>query len=240
MTLHDGLLLLGVVVALYLYDSALLLYHNEVLLIATSRGYRVSAGSGIELGGRHVFVPAPFSPHRIAFRLSWPGQGVYAGAGQALRFRRVRIASAALAPWIFSLLALFAIGLPYVLFVSGNVEALLAWAAAVYAVILVTLWQVYRLRKALNMSRRAVLAIALDALLCAPFALNIVRKIGLRQQSDVDLRVLASTALSSAALDELTAILRQRIQASLHFIEPDDAQARALGAYLAYFEGLRP
>jgi hypothetical protein len=38
MILHDGLLLLGGVVALYLYDSALLLYHNDLVLIVRRNG----------------------------------------------------------------------------------------------------------------------------------------------------------------------------------------------------------
>jgi hypothetical protein len=239
MTLHDGLLLLGGVVTLYLYDSVLLLYHNEMVLVGAGRSCRISAGSDIELGGRHVFVPSPLLPHRTLFRVSWPQQGNYAGAAQVMRFRRVRIALAVVAPWVLSLLLLFVVGLPCVLFVSGSATALLVWVVLVYAVILMALVQVYRFRKALNLSRRAVLAIALDSLLCAPFALNIVRKIGLRQHLDVDLRVVAKTVLSPPALNELVAILRQRIHISLGFIEPDGEVARALGAYLNYFERLR-
>jgi hypothetical protein len=240
MTLHDGLLLLGGVVALYLYDSALLLYHNEIVVIGECRGYRVSAGSGFELGGRHVFLPQPFCPHQSLFRLSWPQQGVLPDGAQAIRMRRVRVALAMLAPWTWLLFLLFVAGLPYALFVSGHIEVLLAWIATVYGVILATLALVYRLRKALNLSGRAVAAIALDALLCAPFALNIIRKIGLRQHFHVDLRAVARTVLPDAAIRELTAILRQRIHTSLGFIEPDQAASHALGAYLEYFEGLSP
>ncbi|GLQ48992.1 hypothetical protein ACFFJT_02130 [Dyella flava] len=240
MTSHDGLLLLGGVVVLYLYDSALLLYHNEIMLIGVRRGYRVSAGSGFEFGGRHVFLPQPLFPHQPLFRLSWPLQGVYGGDTQAIRFRRVRVALAAVSPWTLILLLLFALGLPFVLFVSASVEALLAWIATVYAVIVMMLVQVYRHRKALNLSGRAVAAVALDALLCAPFALNIVRKIGLRQHFQVDLRMVARTVLPAVAIHELTAILRERIHISLGFLEPGDADASTLVAYLDDVEGLHP
>jgi hypothetical protein len=238
MSLHDGLLLLGGVVVLYLYDSALLLYHNEIVLIGTRSGYRVSAGSGFEFGGRHVFLPQPLLPHQTLFRLSWPRQGVYASDTQPVRFHRVRVALAAVSPWACLLLLLFAVGLPYVLFVSGRVEALLAWIAAVYAVIVMTMVQVYRYRKALNLQRRAVAAIALDALLCAPFALNIVRKIGLRQHFQVDLRTVAKTVLPPLTIQELITIMRERIHTSLGFLEPGEADFRTLAAYLADFEGL--
>ncbi|MBE1159419.1 hypothetical protein [Dyella acidiphila] len=237
MSLHDGLLLLGGVVALYLYDSALLLYHNEIVLIGAGGSYRVSAGSGLELGGRHVLLPSPWLPHQPLFRLSWPQQGVYAHEPQSMRNRRVRIGLTAVAPWVLVLLILFGAGLPCVLFVSGRLDVLLAWITLVYAVIVLALLQVYRHRKALNLSGRAVAAIALDALLCAPFALNIVRKIGLRQKLDVDLRTVAKS-LPAPALAELTVILRQRIHTSLGFVEPGDAATHTLTAYLAAFEEL--
>jgi hypothetical protein len=82
-------------------------------------------------------------------------------------------------------------------------------------------------------------AIALDALLCAPFALNIVRKIGLRQHFDGDLRVVAATRFSPRALDDLADVLHRRIHASLNFIEPDAPAFQALNTYLHNVEALR-
>ena len=185
MVLHDGLLLLGGVVVLYLYDSALLLYHNEIVVIGGRKGCRVSGGSSFEFRGRRVFLPLPLCPHQPLFRLSWPEDGVFEGRTQTLRYRRTRMALAALAPWMWLLLILFVAGLPYALFVSRDVAALLMWIVAVYSVILATLAQVYVSRKALHLSARAVASLAMDALLCVPFALNIVRKIGLRDRKSV-------------------------------------------------------
>lgn len=238
MTLHDGWLLLGGVVGLYLYDSALLLFHNEIVLVGRRRGYGVSAGSSLMLAGRHVFLPLPLCPHQPLFRLSWPEAGRFVGEGKTLRIARVRIALSAMSYWMLLLLVLFAVGLPYVLLVARDPRLLLAWIALVYAVIVTILLYVYRYRKALNLTRRAVMAVALDALLCAPFALNIVRKIGLRQSLNVDLRVVAKTMLSVDAVNELATMLRQRIHIMLGFIEPDDAQSLALTAYLNDLEAL--
>lgn len=239
MTWHDGLLLLGGIVALYLYDSALLLYHNEIVIVSGRRGCRVSGGSTFELRGRHVFLPNPLCPHRPLFRLSWPGYGQCSGGMQPLRSHRVIVALSATAPWMLLLLFLFAVALPYTLFVARNMEALLAWIVSVYAVIVFTMLHVYRYRKALHLSRRDVGAVALDALLCAPFALNIVRKIGLRQHFDGDLCALAATRFSPQAVDDLAGVLRERIQGSLHFIEPDAPAFDALNTYLHHIEGLR-
>lgn len=156
-----------------------------------------------------------------------------------MRSRRTRVALSVIAPWTLLLLMLFVIGLPYTLFASSSLAALLAWIVAVYAVIVVTMIHVYRYRKALNLSGRAVMAIALDAVLCAPFALNIVRKISLRQRFDVDLHSLAATMLPSPAVHDLTDILGQRIKVSLGFVEPDSTESHALNAYLNSFEDLR-
>lgn len=237
MILHDGWLLLGGVVALYLYDSALLLYHNELVLVSRRGGCRVSGGSAFELGGRRVFLPHPFSPHQPLFRLSWPARGVFEGDALPNRSLRVRVALTVLTPWMLLLLVLFVSGLFCLLFISNDAMALLAWVVAIYGVIVVTLLHVYRYRKALNLSRRAVAAIALDAMLCAPFALNIVRKISLRQHADVDLRA-AAMRLPPAALGDLSRILRERIQVSRGFMEPDSAVSQALAAYLNHIEEL--
>ncbi|WP_233840767.1 hypothetical protein [Dyella sp. 2HG41-7] len=238
MTLHDGWMLLGGVVALYLYDSALLLFHNEIVLVGKRRGYGVSAGSSLVLAGRHVFLPSPLCPHQPLFRMSWSERGQPVEGGKPLRIARVRIALSAMSYWMWLLLTLFVVGLPYVLLVSHDPKLLLAWIASVYTVIVAILMQVYRYRKALNLTRRAVAAVALDALLCAPFALNIVRKIGLRQSLNIDLRVAATSLLPEAAVKQLAAVLRQRIEISLGFIEPGDAQFLALSAYLNDFEAL--
>jgi hypothetical protein len=239
MTLHDVLLLLGGVVAFYLYDSALLLYHNEIVIVSARSGCRVSGGSTFELRGRHVFLPNPLCPHRPLFRLNWPEHGKLSEAGRPASSRRVVVVLSTLAPWMLLLLFLFAVALPYMLLVVQSAQALLAWIATVYAVIIFILFQVHRHRKALNLSGRAVAAIALDALLCAPFALNIVRKIGLRQRFDTDLRVVAATRLSPQAVRDLVGILDERIHASLQFVEPDAPASEALKTYLHHFERLR-
>jgi hypothetical protein len=239
MTPQGAWMLLGGIVILYLYDSALLLFHNELVLIARRGGWRVSGGSGLELAGRHVFLPLPFAPHQPLFRLSWPEQGVPAAQTSVARFRRVAKALSAVAPWTQLLMALFVLGLPCALFVARSYAALLACLVAIYSVIGMTLLQVYRHRRALQLDRRAMAFIASDALLCAPFALNIVRKISLRLHSDVDLRAEAAT-WPSAAQDDLRKLMHERIRITQGFLDPDSAAYRQLDVYLNHFEDSAP
>jgi len=236
MALSEPWVLMAGVLGLYLYDAALLLFHDEVVLEARRRGFVVSGGSSLELGGRHLFMPNPCCPHRVLLRLAWSGT---ASPLQRVRWQRVGFTLAALAPWTWLLLGLFFVGLPCALW-FGSHAVLLGWLLLTYLVIVVMLAQVYRRRKALNLSARAVLALAFDALLCAPFALNIVRKISLRQQAVPDLRRAAASMLTPAQQATLLDLLRGRIRTSLDFVEPGSAASDSLQACLTHFEDNTP
>jgi hypothetical protein len=229
------LLMVGVL-GLYLYDAALLLFHDEVVLEARRHGFVVSGGSTLELGGRHLFVPNPCCPHRVLLRLAWSDA---ASPLQRVRWQRVRFTLAILAPWTWLLLGLFFVGLPCALW-FGSHAVLLGWLLSTYLAIVAMLVQVYRRRKALNLSARAVLALAFDALLCAPFALNIVRKISLRQHAVPDLRRAAASMLPPEQQAALLDLLRGRIRTSLDFAEPGSAASGSLQACLKHFEDNTP
>lgn len=227
------------VVGLYLHDSVLLLFHNEIVLEAKRSGYNVSGGAALEFGGRHVFLPNPCCPHRMLIRLSWAAGGASDVHTQPIRWKRVGCALSAVAPWTWTLFGLFFLGLPCALWLGTN-AVLLSWLALTYLVLATMLMQVWRHRRALNLSRRAVAALAFDVLLCAPFAINIIRKISLRQAPAPDLRAVASSMLSPAENVVLAGILRERIQVSLGFMELGSEAGDALNAYLKHFEDGTP
>lgn len=229
MLLHDQWLLMGAIAGLYLYDSVMLLFHNEVALEACSKGYLVSVGSTLELGGRHLFLPNPCFPHRALARLSWPHGG--SPDWRPVRWKRSLLALSVIAPWTWLLLALFFVGLPCALQFGTDV-VLLGWLLLTYLVIAAMLVQVCRHRKALGLAPRAVVALAVDALLCAPFALNIIRKISLRQASAASLRGFAAAMLSPAENATLAGMLRGRIDISLDHVEPGSEASKTLRGYL--------
>jgi hypothetical protein len=237
MILSDPWMLMGAVLGLYLYDAALLLFHNEVVLEVRRRDFVVSGGSALEFGGRHLFLPNPCCPHRVLLRLAWSAAA--SPPRQRARWQRARLTLVTLAPWTWLLLGLFFVGLPGALWLGTHV-VLLGWLLSTYLVIVAMLVQVYRCRKALNLSARAVLALAFDALLCAPFALNIVRKISLRQEAVPDLRRAASSLLSPIQQTVLLGLLRERIRTSLDFVEPGSAASNSLRACLKHFEDSAP
>ena len=227
--MHDQWLLMLAIACLYLYDSALLLFHNEVVFETRGRSYVLSTGSEMQLRGKHLFVPNPCCPHRRLARLSWPDGGL--ADWRPARWSRARPALALIAPWTWLLLGLFFVALPLAL-AFGTDVLLLAWLVLTYLSIVAMLAHVYHHRTALGLAPRAVLALAVDVLLCAPFALNIIRKISLRQASAATLHGFALSMLSPDERAILTTALEARICTSLDHVEPDSEQAAALRACL--------
>lgn len=227
--LHDQWLLMLAIACLYLYDSALMLFHNEVVLEAVGPRYAVSSGSAIELGRRHLFIPNPCFPHRAMARLSWPDGG--SPDWRPTCWKRSQLALSVIAPWTWLLLGLFFVALPLALGFATDV-VLLLWLALTYLSIVAMLLQVYRHRTALGLAPKVVLALAVDALLCAPFALNMVRKISLQQAHAASLHGFAWSMLSVDERAILAGVLVNRISTSLDHLEPDSEASTRLSAYL--------
>jgi hypothetical protein len=82
--------------------------------------------------------------------------------------------------------------LPVELFLFGTGVELLAIMASFYLVIVATLSCIYVRRHELELSDRSFLALCFDSLACAPFAINLARKLALR-------RGLAGNPISFAA-----------------------------------------
>lgn len=235
MILPDAPWVLPVAIALlYLYDSAQWLFHDEVVLEARGRGYRVSGGSVMEFARRHLYLPHPFFPHRPLLRLGWPHGG--AAGWRPARWTRSRLALKALAPWTWLLWGLFFIVLPPLL-VFGTEVMLLAWLVLAYLGIIAMLLRVHRYRKLLGLTPKAMASLACDALLCAPFALNTLRKISLGVGAGIPLRGFAGSMLSTAERATLVELLEGRIRSSLDHLDPASEAASTLRVYLESHRG---
>jgi len=229
--------LLGGIVLMYLYDSALLLYHDEVAFETRRRGVVVDGGLMLELGGRLLFLPNPLTPHRPLYRLSWLAPASGAGGGAA-SLRRMAMRLSVLAPWSLLLLVLLAVGLPACLWLVGTSIALLAWLVALYTAILAALGVAFAKRRRLALTQRQLWSLARDALLCPPFALNLVRKISLEHSRRLDLRAVLSDTPAVDATTALARVVRARIATSLTFAEAGGEQDGALRGAMAFFERL--
>jgi len=168
--------LMALAAGLYLYDSAQLLYYNEGILLAGG-GARWTVKFGwraLQIRGKEIFLPHPFSPHRATFRLLWSFEAPRGAGGEdwaALR-RRFR----PLVPFIWGMaLALFVL-LPAGLFSRLGEKMIFAAALVLYLNIVAALAWVAVHRVAFGLSKGRLASLAFECLVCSPFALNLIRK----------------------------------------------------------------
>ena len=176
MPFRADIVLMVVVVGLYLYDSAQLLYRNEALLIPTGkRGWIVGFGSEhFGVLGKELYVPNPFLMHRPLFRLAWQWEGD--GAGNA-PWEPPRGTLGPLVPLVWSMAAAMFVLLPLGFFTRLGDPMLLLALVLLFVSILIALAWIWIHRTPLRLSRRRFAGLAFESLICPPFALNLVRHI---------------------------------------------------------------
>ncbi|NZA27756.1 hypothetical protein H0E84_15360 [Luteimonas sp. SJ-92] len=210
MSASAELLLAVAVAALYLQDSALLLHYDEAVVTRAGRGWRVAIGPALELGGRQLYLPNPLTPQRVHFRASWLGAEADAGAPDAQRLQPFLAALRAPGAACVALLGLLA-ALPAALLFYPHALLLAALLFLVYATIGLQLALLARARTTLGLERRELAALAVEALLCPPHAVNLVRRLGLRRGFGGDPVAFAAATLAGPARARLRAAIERRI-----------------------------
>jgi hypothetical protein len=216
---------------LYLYDSALLLYCDEAVVTAVGRtGWTACFGTGLQIRRRYLFIPSPFMPHRPIFRLAWKPQTASAADR---RWTERRTLFVPLAPLVWGMLVSLFVFLPLGLFFRLGDAILLAAFALLYLNILAILGWLALKRASFGLTRKRLAALAFEALICSPFALNLVRKISAEMLVDENL-VDAARRLQKA--ENWEASRRQilaRIDEQLDFEDEESGRAHALKALKA-------
>jgi hypothetical protein len=234
MLLSSWWLLFGIA-GMYVYDAVLLLYHNEVVFFERRDGtWSFSAGAEFELGGRHVYVPALLAPQRALLRLRWSSLQTPSARLSPRGFRAWRIGVAASAPPVMLLAVVFA-ALPVVLL--GSVFVLLGWMIVLYAAIVFAVSRVWRLRNVTGLGGKEFAGIASDALLCAPYALDLVRKQGLRVADRFDLVSTAHRLLDANERGRLADTIGAKLRRQMDIEDTDSERHAQLMTYLHQIEG---
>jgi hypothetical protein len=194
-------------IALYLYDSAQLLWHNELVYVRSRAGWHAEGPSEISMTGRRWYLPNPLLPQRPGFKVHWSLDEPRAAATAPDDFLR------ALRPvgWIALLLVGLLLLLPVVSWTLGTGLTLLLLFAAYYLLVMVALVLVLSRRVVLQLSSAACASLVFDALACAPFAANLVRRLALRRGLDGDPIAFAGTQFEAAARDQLRALLARKL-----------------------------
>jgi hypothetical protein len=201
-------------IGLYLFDSVLLLYSNEVLFVHHLAGGRGRWGfvmsSALLLGGRRLCFVNPFTPAIPQFRVKWSEADT---RQERESLDELHAFFAALRPvqYLVAVLWVLLAALPVEIAVLGTGPELLVLMASFYLVIVVMLVYVYVRRGALRLSSKAFAAVAFDALACSPFAVNLARKLAMRRSLAGNPIEFASQSFDAPAFAALIAAVSARV-----------------------------
>ncbi len=233
------LLLFCGVLVFYLFDSSMLLYLNELVFIRSSKNWDFACpGNCWLLLGKRLYIPNPLRPDVAIFRVYWID----------LNQRTCKVEQSldayfsALVPlrhMIVMLLILLLALLPLVLIIFGSGAQLLWVYGAVYLNILLILYYVYRHKKTLKISNRKYLEWSFECLVCAPFALNLLRKITLHRSLFGDPIEFADKSFDQKKFDVLVDIVSKRIDQMLDFEDIDHPCYVSLQSYKMKIIGMK-
>ena len=227
--LSDEAGLMLVMTGLYLYDSVLMLAINEAALIQSGRKrWRVAFGTqNYRLAGREPFLPNPFAPHKRIYRMTWAiesAAGKHDEAFLASLNEDARFKGFSAPVWLMAI-ALFVL-VPAGFFSRLGHDCVLIAMALFYLCALFSLALAYLNRESFGIDGRAFASMAVQSLVCPPFAINLIRKLCAAQRPRGDLLATASLLLPPGGIELVKAQCRKRLDEQID-LEPEGS-ARSL------------
>ncbi len=219
-------LVLGIV-GFYLYDSLVTLQPGEMVLIESGGRWKFFVPtSDWQFGGKHVYLPNPLLPVQTLYRLNWQTPCATQVDGEAMKafFHAQRF----LRPVVVVLFVLLMIALPFAICRLAQIRLLLALVAETYVFLSASAILLYRQRAALRLDRKAALKLALDGVMCAPFSLNLIRKLGLAYPWQGDPMLFARDVMKPEQFAALRDGLVRRIERDLEMLDEGEPLHQAL------------
>ncbi|HJV62475.1 MAG TPA: hypothetical protein VJ743_16125 [Albitalea sp.] len=217
-----------VLIGLYLKDCLLLLDADEATLTRRTFG-RWQAGFGLrdwKLAGREPFLCNPMLPHEPVFRLAWSMSG--STKSPARRPLEPPPVLTALQPMVLATwLLLFAV-LPFCVLTGMPTWFTVAAVAVLYANILASLVVLYRGRGQLDIEPGVLRLVALEIVLCPPYAANLVRKLSLAIAPDEDFLTAARRLLPDGHMAAVHRQCAARIDEAVQALPEDSAAIAGL------------
>jgi hypothetical protein len=227
----EVLLVLGVI-GFYLFDSAMLLYFNELVYVRKNNRWAfVCPESRWQILGRTLYIPNPLTVEFPLFRVSWTVFESNDSQDNREELQRFLDALDPLKYITTTLFLLLLCGLPLVVFHFGAGLGLLILFGVIYFTIIWMLILSYRQREQLGLSGMSLAKLAFDSLACAPFALNLVRKIALRHSLSGDPISFAHQNFDRAMFARLVDGICKRVDEELEITDEEGTQHVALTAY---------
>ena len=218
--------------ALYLFDSAMLLYADEVVATRARQGWRVTGGWDFLVVGRRPYLLNPLAPHRIAIRQRWMAGDPEPDGEVVDTFPTLDRLLRPVKAIVLALLTLLIGVLPVVSVRYGAGAVLLAVFASAYVLVVAALVLIHRRREALALSGQQFRSLALDSLACPPFAVNLVRKVSAGWTLPGGLLGYSRAHFGPAALQQVLAIVEQRTVERLRHEDEGSAKHATLSEFV--------
>jgi hypothetical protein len=211
LTAEAWLMLLAL--ALYVYDAALLLESNELMLVQGRAGqWLVGFGAnGWKLGGKEPFIPNLLAPWRTMVRVRWSFEEGPSGPRSDDGMLLPEVGTAPKVA-VTVLLALIFVVFPACLFVYPVTALTLSVVVLIYATCAITLAMLYLEREPLALSRPGFWKLCVECFACPPFCINAVRKAALMAPARVTLADIATHPARCVWTGELNRQLAIRVR----------------------------
>ena len=231
MALSFEMLLVIGVTGFYLFDSAMLIYTNELIFLETNGRWCFSSPEKKpQVLKKFHYFPNPLRPDKHIFLLYWTASESSNYESKNIELRKLFLALNPLRYMTLFLYILILLGLPLVAFTLGSGLGLLLLIEAIYLTILLMLIHVYLLKDMLGLSGKTVAKLSFDSLMCAPFALNLLRKITLQHPLG-DPVEFASKAFDTATFANLIEGLCLQVDQRLLVADEGSALYKDLNTY---------
>ncbi|WP_433847554.1 hypothetical protein [Acinetobacter proteolyticus] len=212
----DILIILGIV-GFYIYDSAHLYFYNEFNLQkglgSTFKSQLISRQ--LNVFRKYLFIPNLLLSHQLLFKCAWkikdPEPVVH--THDIVHLKNI---SQTLKPlqWINIFIFVLTLAvLPFLILFKAGYLAVAIILVIIYSLNLISILFVIVKRKKLQLSWLKIMQLLLDALLCPPFALNLLRKISLNYHAKTDGILLAAQILNPQQYQQLLDEILLDIQA---------------------------
>lgn len=239
MSVTPATLLAFGLIAVYLVDSMHFLRIGEAVVVTRGgRPFRLSFGSGFELGGRRPFLPNPLTPFWPELRMDWVN--VAGRAGDVQTITEEMRERAAVLRWVGILsgacAASIVVGAPIALLL-GSSPVFVACVASCLIFELTTAGLLLRARKRLGLGFGQWLSLSLIGLICWPCAANLGRAAAKARCWQLPAYQFAQLQMAGAEANTLQAEIREAVLRARRFVDEESPEFHGLTEQLRLLGG---
>lgn len=172
-----------VAIGFYLYDSAILLNANELIISKFFSKYSINFPSDrLRFNKRIIYLPNPLTPFNHIRKISWSRSQSEEKIDNPVLPNNTYLRLST-----FTIFYLMVLVFPVCIWETGLGNSSLLVLILIYLGIINILGYVYYKKNSFQITKREFLSIAFESLSCPPFALNILRKISLKNTASFEI-----------------------------------------------------